>query len=102
MRDSLANRDSRNRLCILHPDSLFSAVPQIQGERELRIRLGRRDFHLPGRMAVAEEAGIAAAFGLVGVHREGLVAQTTRMRHMIHAATKRTLIPLIDQVNRQR
>ena len=53
-------------------------------------------------MAVAEEAGVAAAFGFVGVHREGFVAQTTGVRHMVHAAPEGALVPLVDEVNRER
>lgn len=82
--------------------SSLSAIAQVQGERELGIRPGWLHFHLSGRVTVAEEAGVAAAFGFVGVHREGFMAQAAGVGDMIFAATERALIPLIDEVNRER
>ena len=74
----------------VHPVS--SSRPQIQRERKLGVRHRRRGLHLAGRVAVAEEAGEAAAFGFVAVHGEGFIAPAAWVGDMVGAAAEGTLI----------
>ena len=83
----------------MHPHSLVSSIAQVQSEGELGIWAGWRDLHLSGGVTVAEEAGVAAAFGFVGVHREGFVAEAAGMGDVIFAAAEGALVLLIDEID---
>jgi DNA-binding transcriptional ArsR family regulator len=76
--------------------SLYVAEAQVEREGELWIRHGGSHFHFTRSVAVAEEAGETAAFGFIGVHREGVIAAATGMHDMVGAAAEGALIPEID------
>src|SRR5688572_17569658 len=51
---------------------------------------------------MAEEARKPAAFGLVAVHRKGIIAASSGMRDVIGAAAERTMIPSVIKIKTQR
>ena len=64
--------------------------------------LRRTDVQCSGRVADAEEARKAAAFGLEGVDREGLVVAAAGVHHVVLAAAETALHPAVDEVEDER
>src|SRR5262245_8597086 len=90
------HRPSRSRLTMpTHP-------AQIEGEREVRMYPCRLGGCGPWRMAHGLEQGAAASLGFQRVHGRRREVAAARMRRMVSAATDRTAVPRIDDIERQR
>ena len=95
---------SRDEAASLTPWQTLPATPaQVERERELAgCRSRRASAARPACGRARRTAPARRALGLVGVHREVVVAAAARMGDVVRAAAERALGPRVDDVEDQR
>src|SRR4030095_3136964 len=83
-------------------DAVHRRTTQIECQRKVGIARLRRHLERARRVTDAEEPRQPPAFGLIAVHGKRLEGAAARMRDVIHAPAKRSLIPRIDDIEAQR
>src|SRR5262245_30694613 len=98
--DSQGHVDARRASTIrtTRAASAYRLKAQIECGRRRGVERWRGNRHWPWRVTVRPEARVAARFGLVRVHRKGIVVASAGMRDVIGAAAQRTARPGVDEI----
>src|SRR6266508_3069890 len=77
-------------------------IPQIQREGKLATAFDKVWLHRAGRVAGTKKARVAAALGLVGVHREGGGVASAGVHNVVSAAADTAAVPGVHDVEYER